>query len=385
MRMRRLIIIVVVLAVVAVVVCVGGGQIARRMVPNIGTPTPATTPSALQAVIKARGQVLPAHQMQVSFRTSGIVGQVLVAEGDVVEKGELLAVLDTTDLEAAVQNAEDAVALQEAALAQLKVPPAEEDVAAAEAELASAQAALADLLALPDEEAVEMARLALEQARNSLWSAQSQRDAIPTGGPFRNQAEAAVANAELAVRIAEIEYAQAQKGADATQLADARSRIAQARATLAKLRAGPSTEEIRAAELAVQQVQHQLDQARQALNDVELRAPFSGTLVSFDLHEGDLVTAGAPVATLADLNEFIVKTTDLDEWGAARISVGQPVKLVFTAFDDKTLSGTVTEIAAQPTTLATGDVAYTVTIALAQQDPELRWGMTARVEFEEAK
>jgi HlyD family secretion protein len=380
MRMRRLIIIIVVLAIVAVVVCVGGGQIVRRMVPNIGTPTPATTPSALQAVIKARGQVLPAHQMQVSFRTSGIVGQVLVAEGDVVEEGELLAVLDTANLEAAVQNAEDAVALQKASLAQLKVPPAEEDIAAAEAELASAQAALADLLALPDEETIELARIALEQARNSLWSAQVYRDSLPSGS-LRKQAEAAVANAELAVRVAETEYAQAQKGADATQLADARSRVAQAQATLTKLKAGPSEEELNAEELAVRQVQHQLDQARQALDDVELRAPLSGTLASFDLHEGDFVTAGAPVATLADLSEYIVETTDLDEWGAARISVGQSVKLVFTAFDDKTLSGTVTDIAAQPTTLATGDVAYTVTIALDQQDSELRWGMTARVEF----
>ncbi|MDH7474657.1 MAG: efflux RND transporter periplasmic adaptor subunit [Anaerolineae bacterium] len=378
MKMRRLIIIIVALAVIAVVVCVGGGQIASRMVPNIGTPTPVTTPVALQAIIKARGQVLPVRQGKVSFRTSGIVGQVLVAEGDVVEEGRLLAVLDTTNLNAAV-------ALQEAALAKLKVPPAEEDIAAAEAELASAQAALSDLLALPDEEAIELARIALEQARNSLWSAQSQRDAIPSGGPLRNQAEAAVANAELAVRVAEIEYQRAQKGADAKELAAARARVAQARATLAKLKAGPNAEELRAAELAVQQVQHQLDQARQALDDVELRAPFSGTLVSFDLREGDLVAAGAPVATLADLSEFVVETTDLDEWGVARIAVGQPVKLVFTAFDDKTLSGKITKIAAQPTTLATGDVAYTVTIALDKQDPELRWGMTARVEFEKVK
>ena len=384
MRMRRLIIIIVVLAIVAVAVCVGGGQIARKMAPSLGTPTPEATPTALQTIIKARGEVQPAQQEQASFRASGTVAQVLVAEGDVVEEGEPLAVLDTADLEAAVQNAEDALALQEASLAKLKVPAAEEDITAAEAELASAQAALADLLALPDEEAIELARIALEQARNSLWSAQVQRDSLP-GSPARKQAEAAVANAELAVRIAEIEYERAQKGADATQLAAARSRVAQAQATLAKLKAGPSEEDLHAAKLAVQQAEHQLEQARWSPDEVELRAPFSGTLVSFDLHEGDFVTAGAPVATLADLSEFVVKTTDLDEWGVARIAVDQPVKLVFTAFEDKTLSGTVTDIASQPTTLPAGDVAYTVTIALDRQDPELRWGMTARVEFEEAE
>lgn len=384
MRMRRLIIIIVVLVIVAVVVCVGGSQIANRMAPNLGTPAPATTPTALQVVIKARGEVVPAEQEQVSFRSGGIVDQVLAAEGDVVEAGALLAVLDTSDLAAAMQNAEDVLALQEASLTKLKVPATEEDIAAAEAELASAQATLTDLLALPDEEAIDLARIALEQARNSLWSAQVQRDSLPAG-PSRKQAEAVVANAELAVRIAEIEYEQAQKGADATQLAAARSRVAQAQATLSKLKAGPSEEDLRAAELAVQQAENQLDQARWSPDEVELRAPFSGTLVSFDLHEGDFVTAGAPVATLADLSEFVVKTTDLDEWGVARIAADQPVKLVFTAFEDKTLYGTVTDIAEQPTTLSTGDVAYAVTIALDDQDPELRWGMTARVEFEEAE
>lgn len=380
MRMRRLIIIVVILIVVALVVCVGGGQLAKRMAPNLTTPTPMTTPAALEAIVKARGEVRPARRMDVAFRMGGIVDRVFVAEGDVVEQGQLLAVLDTTDLEAAVQSAEDALALQEAALAQLKAPASEEDIAAAEAELASAQAALADLLALPDEEAVETARIALEQARNSLWSAQVQRDSLPAG-PLRKQAEAAVANAELAVRLAELEYQRAQKSADATQLAAARSRVAQAQATLAKLKAGPREEDVHAAELAVLQAQHQLEQARQALDQVELRAPMSGTLINFDLQEGDLVAAGAPVATLADLSEFIVETTDLDEWGVTRIAVGEPVTLVFTAFEDKKLSGKITAIAPQPVTLATGDVAYTVTIALDHQDPELRWGMTARVEF----
>ena len=76
-----------------------------------------------------------------------------------------------------------------------------------------------------------------------------------------------------------------------------------------------------------------------------------------------------------------VETTDLDEFGAAKVQIGQPAKVRVNAFTDKTLNGKVTEIADQSVLLASGDVSYPVTIILDSQDPDLRWGMTVKVEF----
>ena len=73
----------------------------------------------------------------------------------------------------------------------------------------------------------------------------------------------------------------------------------------------------------------------------------------------------------------------LDEFGAARVKVGQPAKVRVNAFTDKTLTGKVSEIADQSVLLASGDVSYPVTIILDTQDPDLRWGMTVKVEFQE--
>jgi hypothetical protein len=42
----------------------------------------------------------------------------------------------------------------------------------------------------------------------------------------------------------------------------------------------------------------------------------------------------------------------------------------------------VTNIAAQSVTLATGDIAYVVTLLLDQNDPDVRWGMSVKVEFQ---
>jgi len=82
---------------------------------------------------------------------------------------------------------------------------------------------------------------------------------------------------------------------------------------------------------------------------------------------------------LADLTSLRIETTDLDEWSMTRIRVGSPVEVTFTAFDDKTATGRVTEIATRGEALSGGDVMYRTIIALDEPDPDLRWGMTVRV------
>jgi hypothetical protein len=54
-------------------------------------------------------------------------------------------------------------------------------------------------------------------------------------------------------------------------------------------------------------------------------------------------------------------------------------EITVAAFDDKVLSGYVTDVALQGETLSGGDVVYRAVIALDAPDPELRWGMTVRV------
>jgi len=41
----------------------------------------------------------------------------------------------------------------------------------------------------------------------------------------------------------------------------------------------------------------------------------------------------------------------------------------------------VVSISPESVTLPTGDTGYMITLSLDKQDPELRWGMTVRIEF----
>jgi biotin carboxyl carrier protein len=84
--------------------------------------------------------------------------------------------------------------------------------------------------------------------------------------------------------------------------------------------------------------------ARAILEQYDLRAPATGTLVESNLNVGELVTLGQPVAKWADLSEWYVETTDLTEIDVVNIEVGQAVEVAADTQPDESMNGTVTAI-----------------------------------------
>ena len=115
---------------------------------------------------------------------------------------------------------------------------------------------------------------------------------------------------------------------------------------------------------------------------LELRAPAAGTVVGLNLLPGQVVSAGLPVMTIADLNTWVVETDDLTEIEVVSVTQGEAVTIVLDALPDAPISGTVSEIATRFEDRR-GDVTYTVRLKLDQTDPRLRWGMTVEVRFEQ--
>jgi multidrug efflux pump subunit AcrA (membrane-fusion protein) len=438
------------------------------------------------SMVTAEGEVLPVRKAALSFPIGGILQSLEVSEGDQVEAGVLLARLESTDQERAVAQAKAALTTARAALAQVEagarpqeIATAEEEVAAATANLsaakaaedqaqatlqgaianeaaaqagleaaeaevgsaraavAAAQAEMALLQAGASPQQRAMAMLEVDQARNSLWGAQSQRDAL--GGLHdkgymkdadMNALEAAVGGAHVALNIAEVAeeemasgprpeevapiqakidgarsalsaaevqvaaaearvdgagaetaLAAAQLAAAESQTSAAEARVGQARAQLALLMAGSREEDVALAAAQAEEAEEALETAESVLSKGDLMSPFAGTVAELNFEVGEMVPAGTPLVTLADLMQLQVETTDLDEWGAVDVEVGQTARITVNAFEDKMLTGRVTDIAARGTLLNTGDTAYRVTIALDEQDPTLRWGMTTKVEF----
>jgi len=372
-----------VLAILAIVlICAFGGRVASKLVPT-PTPTPKGTATSEEPTITAKGEIVPARYASLSFPTGGTLSRLMVNEGDLVEAGQVLAQLNTTDLELAVRAAEDALALAEAQLAQVTAPPRPEEIAIAQANYESALAQYEKLKAGASEQEIIVAQAALEKAEAALRQAQAAYDAVawmPGVGATPQSLNLQLATIDYKSAKAQYERLKAQPREE--DLKVAWSNVKSAKAQLDLKKAGPRPEEIAVAEAHVRQARTSLEQAKANLEKARLTAPFAGTVVSIAAREGEMVAPGTPIIVLADLSRLQVKTTDLDELSVAKVKVGDSVRITVSAFDNKVLSGKVVAIAPRGEKLPTGDIAYTVTIALDEQDPELRWGMTVKVEFQ---
>lgn len=387
---------------------------------------------SIVATVFAVGNVVPQRESHLTFPVIGMVKEVKVAVGDLVEAGQVLATLDTADLEREVTNAELSLAIREAELAKLKAGPTETELASAQAALKAAEEALATLQAGPNQaevaaarsalnaaqtryellkaqpnaEAIRQAQLQLEQAKNSLWHAQAQRDmacsvegakslcdafeaevgnghvAVQMAELALQQAQAPASEAELQSALAEVQAAQARlnqllAGPSAAELAAAEAQVAQARAQLERLTNGSPPEELRIAEARVQQAKLALQQAQRNLAEATLRAPFAGVVTAVNYAPGDTARPDLPGIIIADPSQLYLRV-NIAEVDIAQIQVDQEAEVILDAMPDRALAGRVTNIAPAARS-ELGVVNYPVTIAIAEADPRIKPGMTGNV------
>lgn len=351
---------------------------------GLGASRPEATPPPaedIERVVSATGVVVPARWTTLGFQMSGRVERVMVEQGDRVEEGEPLIELDSTDLEYAVSQAQAALATSQATLALAEVGARPEEITALEAQLAQAKAELARLLAGAQPEEIALAQAQLQQTATDLAHAQNRYDkwrwvGDETEEGLRYQRDAAAA----ANAAAQAQLDLVMAGPSREEIAAAQARVDQAQAQLDLLRAGARPEEVAVAQGQVAQAEVALAQAQSALEKTKLRAPFTGTIGEIRVKEGEIVNAGVPLLTLGDLDHLRVETTDLNEIDTPLVRVGQEVKITFDALPERVTSGQVIRIAPMAS-LGEGGTNYTVIMELEEQDPDLRWGMTAFVDI----
>ena len=346
-----------------------------------------TTPAAdvvAESLVTAKGNIIPNQIASLSFGVGGMVAEVSVKENDRVRTGDVIARLDTRDLKLQVQNAQDALDVAMTTLAQAKTPATSGEIAAAEANLRAAQATLTKAKSGVSGPELQIVLANLAKAQAAVAQAQAAYDRIGgAGNPEIGMTQQALAlqQATLDYQIAEANYELKVK-ADAAAQAAAEAGVFNAQAVLDGKKNGARPADLAVLDARVKQAQTALEQAQAALVKMILAAPLDGMVTNLRLRQGESVSAGAVIATVADTSHWRVETTDLDEWSTARVKVGQAVKVTVNALANKVLPGKVTNIASQAVTLSTGEVSYTVTILLDPTDAELRWGMTAKVEFQ---
>lgn len=318
--MRKLILAILPLALLAAGTIVVLAQEPAR--PGRPAAPAIAAPLATDDTMTARGHVVPARSVELSFVRPNTVAEVLVREGDMVEKDAALARLDAGDLQLRVDETAAALAQARANYDRL-LATTEQGKAKFDAEISAlrSDAGVAKLQALTAEIA--------QAVDGGLASNLEKLEAV-------RQADEKFYAAELAAATAQIQQAEA---------AFKRSQLDLERATL--------------------------------------RAPMPGMVVALNVRVGETPSLSEPAFVLADVSSWRIETSDLSERAIVRITEGVSATITLDALPNVTFMGKVEAIRAIGVTrLDSPDVTYTVLIAPGRQDDRLRWNMTAMVTFD---
>jgi len=349
---------------------------------------------------------LEATTANLAFQISGRVKEVLVDEGAAVENGQLLAVLNPEEFLAQRDQAQANLTKLEENLKQLQALlelnrqalPAE--VERSEAAARAFQAQVAEFESGYRRQEVERARLAVEEARVTMEEARKNQIRFDTLFRRGVVAEREKDATDLKYLVTQREYEQASAAYELAREGFRKESIETARARLAEANAGAklarsNLKRIDAAEREVDAARAQVDAARAAfelaqiqLNRTELRAPFSGTLVSRNVEPGEVVTPAREVLSVSDLSVIDLKLY-VDETEIGKIKPGQNVDVKIDTFPSKTYPGRVAYISPEaeftPKIIQTHKervkLVYLVKVTIANPDLELKSGLPADAWF----
>ena len=334
-KQRKRKIIIGVASTVAVLAVAGGAfawytaDQAAKALQNMAPQTGFVEQGTFVETVSASGNLQPVASVSATPEVDGIVGEVLVAEGDAVEEGQTLFTVVNDELDKAVNQAA---------------------------------------------QGIEEARNGVAQAQNAVNDAYHAKSA---GQQAAANAQAAAAAAKEAGGAAAESFAGEQASFDESS---ADSAIRSAELALSN------------ANLALQNAQSAYDEAVARAAKRTVTASIAGSVVAVNIEPGKALGATASAATspvqIADLSQMTV-SINVNEIDILKISADQTAEVTFTAAPDLTLPATVVSIAT--TSAGSGDpsggamyggmggaVTYAVKLLIAEPDPRLKPGMTAK-------
>jgi HlyD family secretion protein len=367
-------------------------------------------------------------EVTIASETSGRIAEMLVDRGDTVKEGDVLVRLDDAVLQSQRLEAEAGLAAAQANLARVQAGARPEEIAAAQAALDQAKAErdgaaqavvhAQDVISNPlsldaevdaartqvrlSEQGVEMAKADL--AEMELWHGLY----VGTGGDTERawdlqlqasqdalaQAQAELVGAQrylgalLDIRANPLEL-EAQLHAAKMQAGLTEAQVNAAQATLDDLAAGPTDEEVAIAEAQVQQAEAAVRLVDAQIAQLTLTAPMDGIVTSRSEQAGETATAGAPLLTVANLDE-VTLVIYIPENRIGQISVGQEAQVQVDSFPAQVFVGHVASIAGKaeftPRNVQTQEervnLVFAVKVTIPNPDQKLKLGMPADATIE---
>ncbi len=238
------------------------------------------TPPMSPSIVPLSGRI-EGDDSAVSPKTSGRILEIRVREGDRVSTGDIIAVLDDEQLRARIEQAQ-----AEVQQAQAKARSARDQIAVLNEQLQQEEANVAQQEAAQDIASFDKEAYT-RLARSGAVAERQGKQAVSTA----DQQAAAVAGAKRRV-------------------AGVNMQLAQQQATIADAMA------------SVSHTQAQLTEAMENRQDLTVKAPFDGTVVTRVAEPGEVITSGTPVITLLDLSKVYLRGF-VPEGQIGKVKVGQ--------------------------------------------------------------
>jgi HlyD family secretion protein len=326
MRKRRVIILLLLIVLIAVVSAFLLSRLLRK--------------EASEGRLVLYGNV-DIRQVDLAFKVTERVHQMLVEEGQHVKKGQLLATLEKSRFTDAVLSKTGQVEAQAQVLARLQTGSRPEEIARARAEYDSAKV-LAD-------------------------------NAAVTNRRFQT------------LRELDAQTAQRADDANAAALAAAAQALA-AKQTLDLAVEGPRAEDIAEAQATLANYQAQLQIAQRDLADANLYAPSDTVIQTRILEPGDIATPQTPAYILAITDPIWIRAY-VSETDLGKIHEGMTARVTTDSFPGKVYDAWVGYISPTaeftPKSVETTDIrthlVYQIRVYVKNSENELRLGMPATV------
>jgi HlyD family secretion protein len=311
--------------------------------------TAAVTRQDVDVRVTATGIIRPFNEVKISPKQTGLLKQLYVKQGDFVKSGQIIALMDDSNLRGQVAAAQGAFEAARQSYLKSMHGNRPQEVAVARLQEQRARAGISS------------AERNLIRLRATITSAESQfmRDKTLAERQTMLANQGAVSDQDRINALTQMQISRSNMDAAKQELQQAEAALDQSKAdfsvttqqrTLSVM--GNRPEDIAAAKAAMQQAEGNLSYLQSQLNDMQIRAPFSGLITQKYADMGAIVTPTTSAATTSATSSSIVSlasnlemVASVAETDIGKIKTGQDVEIRATAYPDKAFHGRVTQIA----------------------------------------
>ena len=303
-----------------------------------------------EKLVVATGRIA-GDEATVSAKTAGRVREIRFREGDVVRGGEVIALLDDDQVKAREDAAKSAVETAEA-----RVRSSQQQISVLRAQVQSSSISV-DQSKIDSEGRVSQARAqvaaaeaALGQARaannQAKYDYENQSQLAKDGDLSERQGMLAKSNLEAttaAVHAAEEQVKAARAAYNVQQAALKNPAILSSQMLSIQEQINKAQADIAAAMADAERARAQLREAEANRSDLQIVAPFDGTITVRSVEPGEVINPGTAIVTLVNLQELYLRVfvpiAEID-----RVRVGQPARIYLDSRPDRAIEAAVSRI-----------------------------------------